>query len=164
MVLMRLKLVRSVLVVAFVFALLLLASRFVAAQPQPQQYGGGGGGGMIRGKVLGFNMFDALIPIEWATVTARGPIRSFIAYTSSGGFYEMFVPVGNYNVTVVQPGYLAYSNMVAVSDGSTTSINFTLEQSHVPVPEFPPNLSLIVMVLTLAGALVIKRRSTKRSK
>ena len=76
----------------------------------------------------------------------------------------MFVPVGFYNVTVVQPGYVNYSSTVAVSDGSTNSINFYLELSHVPVPEFQPNFTLMVMILTLGAALVVRRRSLKRSK
>jgi hypothetical protein len=159
-----LKLVRSVIVAAVVVALMLLGCRLVAAQYQPEQYVGGGGGGMIRGTVLGFNMYDQLEPVIWATVNANNGHRSFLAYTGSGGFYEMFVPVGTYNVTVIEPGYLGYSSSVVVSDGSTSSINFYLEQSHVPVPEFQPNVTLIVMVLTLAGTLVIRRRSTKRSR
>lgn len=119
---------------------------------------------MIRGTVLGFNMYDELEPILWATVNANNGQHSFLAYTGSGGFYEMFVPTGSYNVTVTEPGYLSYSISVIVSDGSANSINFTLEESHVPVPEFQPNVTLIVMVLTLAGALVLRRRSTRRSR
>lgn len=113
---------------------------------------------MIRGTVLGFNMYDQLEPIAWASISASSAQRNFVAYTSAGGFYEMFVPVGTYNVTVIEPGYKAYSNTVSVSDGSTTSINFILEQSHVPIPEYPPNGALVVMVLALAAALVVRRR------
>lgn len=145
-------------------ALVLLGSRLVVANSQIDQYVGAGGGGMIRGTVLGFNMYDQLEPIAWASVTAASAYHSFIAYTSSGGVYEMFVPVGTYNVTVLQPGYRAYSNIVSVSDGSTTSINFILEQSHVPIPEYQPNGALVVMVLALAAALVIKRRYAKGAK
>jgi len=66
-----------------------------------------GGGGMIRGTVYGFTMYDTLTPIEWAPVTAANGQYSFVAYTGSGGSYEMFVPVGVYNVTVLTPGYKA---------------------------------------------------------
>ena len=119
---------------------------------------------MIQGTVLGFNMWDQLEPVEWATVYANNGVRTFVAYSSAGGFYSMFVPTGLYNVTVIQPGYVSYSSSVAVSDGSTNSINVTLELSHVPVPEFQPNFTLMVMILTLGAALVIRRRSLKRSK
>jgi len=151
------------LAVSVFIALMVLGSKMVLAQPQPSQYSGSGGGA-IQGTVLGFNMWDQLEPIPWATVTANNGVHSFTAYSGGGGFYFMFVPTGMYNVTVNQPGYFAYSNIVAVSDGSTSTINVTLELSHVPVPEFQPNLSVIVMVLTLGAALVIRRRSVRRTK
>ena len=119
---------------------------------------------MIEGTVLGFNMNNYLEPIAWATVSANNGVHTFVAYSGAGGFYSMFVPTGMYNVTVVEPGYTTYSSAVAVSDGSTSSINFDLELSHVPVPEFQPNFTLMVMILTLGAALVIRRRSLKRSR
>jgi len=156
------KSVRYILGAIIFITLMVLGSKIVLAQPQPNQYGSGGG--MIQGTVLGFNMWDQLEPVEWATVYANNGVRTFVAYSSAGGFYQMFVPTGLYNVTVIQPGYLSYSSTVAVSDGSTNSINVTLELSHVPVPEFQPNFTLMVMILTLGAALVIRRRSLKRSK
>jgi hypothetical protein len=153
--------VRLLLGISLFIALMVLGSKMVAAQPQPSQYYGAGGGA-IQGTVLGFNMWDQLEPIAWATVTANNGLRNFTAYSGGGGFYFMFVPTGMYNVTVSQAGYFAYSNAVAVSDGSTNTINVTLELSHVPVPEFQPNLTLIVMVLTLGAALVIRRRRSLR--
>ena len=158
------KSMRYILAASAFIVLMVLGSKLVLAQPQPAQYGGSGGG-MIEGTVYGFNMYDQLEPILWATVTADNGARSFVAYSSSGGFYSMFVsPPGFYNVTVIQPGYVKFSRVVAVSDGSTSTINFDLEQSHVPVPEFQPNFTLMVMILTLGASLVIRKRSLKRSK
>jgi len=154
---------RLLLGVVLFIALVLLGGKLAVAKPVTNQYYGSGGGGMIRGTVLGFNMYDQLEPIAWASVFANNGQRTFVAYTSAGGFYEMFVPVGIYNVTVIQPGYRAYTNIVTVSDGSTSSINFILEQSHVPVPEYQPSMAVIVMVLALAAALVIRRRYAERS-
>ena len=153
---------RIFLTVSIFIMLTVLGSRMVQAQPQPSQYGSGGGA--IQGTVLGFNMWNQLEPVPWATVTANNGLRTFTAYSGGGGFYFMYVPTGAYNLTVSQPGYFAYSSAVAVSDGSTSTINITLELSHVPVPEFQPNFTLIVMILTLGAALVIRRRSLKRTK
>ena len=157
------KSLRLMLAVFVFIALIALGSKVVRAQPQSNQYYGSGGGA-IQGTVYGFNMYDQLEPVVWATVSANNGVRTFVAYTSSGGSYFMFVPTGMYNVTYIQPGYVAYSNAVAVSDGSTSTINVYLELSHVPVPEFQPNFTLMVMILTLGAALVIRRRSLKRSK
>jgi len=148
-------------IVAFTLAILLLGTKVVGAQLQLQQ-SYGEGGGMISGSVYGFNMYDELEPIDWASVHAQNSQYSFVSYTGGGGYYEMYVPAGTYNVTVVQPGYLAYSNAVAVAPGSASTINFYLEQSHVPVPEFPTGIATGLMVLSLASVLVAVRRTKRK--
>jgi hypothetical protein len=142
---------------------LTLAANHVMAQPQPQQSYGGDGGGMITGSVYGFDMYDALEPIAWATVNANNGRTTFTAYSGGGGYYEMYVPSGFYNVTVIEPGYVAYTDAVNVAPGSASSINFYLEQSHVPVPEFPSGMILsATLVLTLSAALLAIRRTKRR--
>jgi len=141
--------------------LLVVGAAVASAQSNPEQTFLGGGG-MIRGNVYGFNMWDELVPIEWATVTAANSRYSFVAYTGGGGTYEMFVPMGVYNVTVAPPGYKAYSISVTVGDGSSSSINFYLEQSGVPVPEFQPAAFSIVLFVALASVLLAKRTTTRR--
>jgi hypothetical protein len=74
----------------------------------------------------------------------------------------MYVPQGLYNVTVVEPGYVTYSSVVAVSPGSASTINFYLEQSHIPVPEFPSGMVSAVTVLALAVVLIAARRAKRR--
>jgi hypothetical protein len=118
---------------------------------------------MIIGSILGFNMYNQLEPISWASIYANNGQHTFVSYSDAGGYYEMYVPQGMYNVTVVEPGYVPYSNAVSVGDGSTSTINFYLEQSHVPVPEFPSGMVSAVAVLALAAVLVAARR-TKRTK
>jgi len=144
------------------FCVLLAGGMIVAsAQSIPEQtfYGGGG---LIRGNVYGFNMYDQLIPIEWAPVTAASGRYNFVSYTGAGGSYEMFVPVGVYNVTVNSPGYKAYSMRINVADGSSSAINFYLDQSGVPIPEFQPGAFSIVLFVALASVLLAKRATTRR--
>ena len=148
-------------VVVFAIAVLLIGTKLVGAQPQVQQ-SQGGGGGMITGSVYGFDMYNQLQPIAWASVYANNGHYTFVAYTGGGGYYEMYVPQGLYNVTVVEPGYVSYSSAVAVSPGSTSTINFYLEQSHIPVPEFPSVTVSAVTVLALAAVLVAARRTRRR--
>jgi hypothetical protein len=154
--------VRYFAMVAFTIGVLLLGTKLVGAQPQVQQ-AYGGGGGIITGSVYGFDMFDQLQPISWASIYANNGRTTFVAYSSGDGYYEMYVPQGAYNVTVVQPGYVPYSSAVSVSEGSASTINFYLEQSHVPVPEYPSGIASAIAVLALAAVLVAARR-TKRSK
>ena len=155
------KATRYFVLAAFTIAVLLMGTRLVNAHPQVQPTYGGGGG-MITGSVYGFDMFDELEPIAWASVYATSGPYSFVAYTGGGGHYEMYVPQGTYNVTVVEPGYVPYSSVVAVSPGSASTINFYLEQSHIPVPEFPSGMALAVTVLALAAVLVATRRTRRK--
>jgi hypothetical protein len=153
---------RYFVVVVFAIAILLLGIRLVGAQPQVGQVHGMGGG-MITGWVYGFNMYNQLVPIAWASVSANNGQFTFVAYSGGNGYYAMYVPEGTYNVTVVEPGFVSYSSAVAVSDGSASSINFYMEQSHIPVPEFPSGTATVVTVLALA-AVVIAARRTRRVK
>jgi Carboxypeptidase regulatory-like domain len=152
--------VRYILFTMAIVALMLLGTKFAFAQSRTDQYYGGGG--EITGYVLGFDMFDQLQPIAWATVTANSGNYRLLAYSGSAGYYDMFVPAGNYNVTVVEPGYKPSSSMVSVSPGSASTINFNLEQSHVPVPEFPSGMISVIAILALATALVAVRRSRRK--
>jgi len=153
---------RYLAVAALAIGILLLGTKLVSAQPQVQQ-AYGGGGGMITGSVYGFNMYNQLEPISWASVYANNGQHTFVSYSDGGGYYAMYVPQGMYNVTVAEPGYVAYSSAVSVGPGSTSTINFYLEQSHVPVPEFPSGMVSVVAVLALAAVLIATRR-TKRAK
>jgi hypothetical protein len=153
---------RYVAVVAFTIAMLILGTRLVGAQPPKPQQQYDAGGGIITGAVYGFDMFDELQPIAWATVYASSPQYKFTSYTSGGGVYQMYVPQGTYNVTVVQPGYVPQGNIVAVSAGSASTINFYLEESHVPVPEFPSGMASVIAVLAFAAVLVAVKRTKRR--
>ena len=149
-------------IMAFTIGILLLGVKLASAQPQAQQVFGAGGGEIV-GSVYGFDMYDQLQPIAWASVYANNGRNTFVAYSDGGGYYDMFVPQGMYNLTVVEPGYVSYSTAVAVSPGSASTINIDLEESHVPVPEFPSGTVSAVAVLALGAVLVATRRN-KRTK
>jgi hypothetical protein len=155
--------VRYLVLSMLAIALMMLGTGFVAAQSHSPQNYGGPGGGMIRGYVLGFDMYDQLQPVAWATIYARNGQQVLPpAYSDGGGYYEMYVPAGTYNVTVVETGFKPYSSTVAVTNGSTSSINFYLEESHVPVPEFPAGMATLITIATLSAALLAMRRAKRK--
>ena len=121
---------------------------------QPTQYYGSG---YVFGQVLGFDQYNYLVPIAWAKVIATNGISTFAAATGGDGTYGMYLPAGYYNVTAVEPGFVPHTIFVAVSDGSSSSINFYLEQSHIPVPEFQPQMILAVLMVAFAATLLAKR-------
>lgn len=153
--------IRYFILTALTIGILLLGTKMVSAQPRVQQVWGAGGG-YITGAVYGMNWDDQLLPIAWASVYANNGRTTFVAYSSGGGIYQMYVPQGTYNLTVVQPGYVPYSIPVAVAPGSASTINFYLEESHVPVPEFPSGTASALAVLALAAVLVATKRTKRK--
>lgn len=121
------------------------------------------GGGYVRVWVYGFNMYDEWVPISWAQVTATSGQLTFRAASARDGGYEMFLPVGTYNLTVAAPGYTSTSTPLSVSNGSAGPVNFYLEQSKVPIPEFLPGTMSILMIVALFATL-LARKATRRKK
>jgi hypothetical protein len=121
-----------------------------------------GGGGMIFGHVYGFDMWDELVPLVWVPVTATNQNYQFQVSTGAQGSFEMFVPVGTYNLTVDAPGYSTYPLNVSVSDGGSSAATFYFEQSHVPIPEFPTQAIALIATIALAVTLLSKKSSKKK--
>jgi len=164
---------RIILAVSVILFIASMKGGSVSAHPQPQQYFGAGGG-VIDGYVLGANKQ----PLEWADIYANNGQHKFEAVSGMGGFYEMRVPASTYNITIEAPGYEAIvpaqlnvtngsttkmdfnlnSISVSVSSGSASVINFYLEQTQTPVPEFQPGLSLVMIACVLTGMLLIRSR------
>jgi len=159
--------IATLVVVAFLFV---MNGSVVAASHLQQYYGGAGG--QISGYVIGNNKQ----PVDWAAIYAKSTNRTFEAFSGMSGFYEMRLPAATYNLTINVPGYEALvtnatviegssTNMnfnlnsmdVTVSAGSSSVINFYLQQNQTPVPEFQPTITLLVAVLALASTLVLKR-------
>lgn len=103
------------------------------------------GGGIVYGQILGFNLYNELIPVVWAEVSAwRDGELVAKAYSMADGYYELILPVGWYTLRVEEPGYETESREIFVSSASATAINFVLELSGEPVykpkpkPKPPP--------------------------
>ena len=144
---------------AYAVALGILLAIFILKAPaisalSPQS------GGLIFGSVYGFTWDDQLIPLEWVQVTATSPnYPPFTVSTGANGTFEMFVPTGTYNLTVSPPGYTAHSSMVSVSDGSSSTTSFYLQQSHVPIPEFPTQAVVFIIAIVLATTLLTRKNT-----
>jgi hypothetical protein len=136
-------------------AVLLIGTRLVDAH-QPQYYGGTGGtiSGMIVGP--GGNVLD------WTQVNANNGNQTFEAFSGFSGFYLMRVPVGTYMVSVhdpYNPQYWAPNANVTVTNGSSSTVDFDLQQSSPStVAEFQPNLSVLAVIVALAATCIATRR------
>jgi len=150
---------------------LLAMNQKVLAQPQPNQYYREDAGA-ISGYVLGISGQ----PVDWAAIYAVNGQNKYQTFSGMSGFYEVEVPAATYNLTVKVPGYKALvtnatvtngsttkmnfsvnSISVAVSSGSSSVINFYLEQNQTPVPEFQPSLPLTMITFILVAIFMIRR-------
>ncbi len=110
----------------------------------------------VFGNILGFNMYGDLIPISWATVTAYGPVE---AYTSSlDGFYQMWLPNGEYTLAAASPGYETQGAEIHVSMAWELPADLDLKAPGGTIPE------LTAAELTLPTVLIVVCLSLYRAK
>lgn len=117
------------------------------------------GGGMLSGRVWGYNMHDDAVPLVWARVSAyRDGVLVESVSTGLNGTYIMFLPSGLLNVTVECPGFKTQAMVIAISEGVSAQMNFYLERSEIPIPEFETYLLPIVAVVLLVLAKAVTKR------
>jgi len=119
----------------------------------------------IHGTVYWYDQYGNLHPLPWAQVIAEGDGgEPAMVVSTTDGTYMMWVAPGTYNVTASsEPGYLPESHMVTVSDGGSEAVNFQLEPSGKPIPEYPVSVQPVMLaVAALAAAIMIRRRHRAR--
>jgi hypothetical protein len=87
--------------------------------------------GSVHGWIYGINYDGYPVPLPSAKITVKGVT---IASTMSlmNGEYRMYLLPGNYTITVIATGYAPYVAALAVSNGSTSEINYYLELERNP--------------------------------
>ena len=137
-------------------SLALAGHSLVLASSTPNYYGTGG-------TISGIVVSPSGNVVDWSQIYARSENQTFGAFSGFSGFYLMRVPAGVYNVTVYDfynPTYWAPAAIVTVTDGSNTTVNFYLQPPLAPVPEFQPSPLAIVLMLAIAAACVLAKRSS----
>jgi hypothetical protein len=110
----------------------------------------------VNGTVRGLDMYDNLIPLSWATVTAYGP--TLTVTSSLDGVYEMWIVNGNYTLGVSYPGYETQGTQIIVSMAWETSVDFNLTSTGTTTPELP-TAELMSAVLLVIACVSLRRRS-----
>ena len=109
----------------------------------------------VYGYVGGLDMYDDLIPLSWATVTAYGPI--LMATSSLDGFYEMWIVNGTYTLGVSYPGYEAQGVEIQVSMAWETPVDFNLTPTGSTTPELSATEWMSAAMLVIACASLRRR-------
>lgn len=119
----------------------------------------------IRGTVYYYDQYGNLRPLSWGQVTAVGEDGSAIVASTTEGNYVMWVAPGTYNVTATSdPGFIPEAHQVAVTPGAVATVDFYLQPSGKPVPEYPSSLQPVMLaVAALVAVIMIRRRQRKPS-
>jgi len=121
--------------------------------------------GLATGLVTGYTWCDDWRPTSWTTVQFTAVDGKVYSYPTLDGQYAAWLPMGQYSMAVIYwspagQGYKTYTAPLYVSDGGVGVLNAHLEQSGVPIPEFP--VAATVLAFVLAASLVILRRRKRQ--
>ncbi len=127
--------------------------------------------GFISGQVFGFTWSDELRTQSWVVlqaVSADGK-QTFNYYTFDS-YYSLYLPAGTWKFTVYtwsparNQGFKTITNTVVISNGQTTfGVNYYLERSNIPIPEFT-GIATIAFLALLSSVYVMRRKRAKRRK
>ncbi len=125
--------------------------------------------GFISGQVFGFTWSDELRTQSWTVlqaVSADGK-QTFNYYTFDS-YYSLYLPAGTWKFTVYtwspskNQGFKTITNTVVISNGQITfGVNYYLERSNIPIPEFI-STALIAFAALLSSLYLTQRKRGKR--
>jgi len=104
----------------------------------------------VNGTVRGLDMYDNLIPLSWATITAYGP--TLTETSSLDGLYEMWIVNGNYTLGVSSPGYAAQEVEIRVSMAWELPVDFDMNPRGGTLPELPAFALTLAFLVAMAHA------------
>jgi hypothetical protein len=122
--------------------------------------------GHASGQVIGYTYCNDWRSTSWTTVQFTAADGKVYNYYTMDGRYDAWLPSGTYSMAVVfwspakQEGYKVFTSPLHISDGADVAMNVYLEQSGVPIPEFP--VAAIVLASALAASLFILRRRRRQ--
>jgi hypothetical protein len=119
--------------------------------------------GFVSGDALAFSWSNEFRPLSWGALSVTGatvPSGATWDFYTWDGYYEAYLPAGNYMFTINAPGYAPQTWSYSVSAGqSGSAANVYLEENNIPVPEF--NAVPIVAFSALAASLYLVRRKRR---
>jgi len=120
--------------------------------------------GSVYGGVYWVDQYGNMRLMSWAQVTADNGESRTTASTTNGS-YVLFLTPGTYTITAESgnPAFFPDSaDNIAVSPGSSTSLDFTLQPTGKPVPELPPWAQPLILLSAIVVTVVCVRRYRPR--
>jgi len=121
--------------------------------------------GLVDGTVVGYTYCDDWRSCAWTTVQFTAADGTVFSHYTFDGWFSAWLNSGPYTAAVIfwspakQEGFKVQTMPYHVSDGALGAFNVYLEQSGVPIPEFP--VAAVVLASALAASLFVLRRRKK---
>jgi hypothetical protein len=95
---------------------------------------------------------------SWQTITAKGATATTKTWGPVDGYYYTYVKPDTYTVYATGPGYKSGTRTVVATWGATSDgQDFYLEESGIPIPEFPA-AGLLAAVSAIATVMLLRRQ------
>ena len=119
----------------------------------------------IHGTVYWYDQYGNLRPLPWVQVIATGEDgESTVASSTADGAFIMWVVPGTYDVTASSdPGFVPETHAVTVPDGGVVAVDFYLEPTGKPIPEYPSALQPVMLIVAALAAVIAIRRRRRTS-
>jgi len=120
--------------------------------------------GSVKGYALAYNWKGELRTVGWATVYAgAAPDDGTLTAYTFGGFFDMYLPAGTHTLKMASWGHATGSFPVSVTEGADLmGIWFEMEQTGVPIPEFPMAGMALALAASLAASICALGRIRRR--
>jgi hypothetical protein len=120
--------------------------------------------GSVKGYALAYNWKGELRTVGWATVYAgAAPDDGTLTAYTLGGFFDMYLPAGTHTLKMASWGHATGSFPVSVTEGADLmGIWFEMEQTGVPIPEFPMAGMALALAASLAASICALGRIRRR--
>ncbi|MGA2238491.1 MAG: hypothetical protein ABSG74_04695 [Candidatus Bathyarchaeia archaeon] len=122
---------------------------------------------VISGTIYWSDQYGNVHPFSWVQVTATSADGNVTVTSSTvDGTYVLYVAPGTYEVTASpNQAFISQSKTVTVSPGGMAGgVDFQLEPSGKPIPEYPSvTQPILLLMATLAAAVFLRQRGRARS-
>jgi uncharacterized lipoprotein YddW (UPF0748 family) len=99
-------------------------------------------------------------PLDGASLTLTGPTNRALLSDATGFYGAVDLPPGNYSLTAVQTGFVAFATNLTVTAGTVVTRDFLLSPS---VPVLPPNITDVRAAPSTLAAIITWRTTNASS-
>ena len=120
--------------------------------------------GYVQGIVLGMNWDDQTRTMSWVTVELVDSSGYQYYWYTWDGWFDGYLNPGTYQATITEwnhnDGHQQIMFTLNVNQGEQNALNYILEETQIPIPEFAA-IPVTILMVGVAAALSLERRKRR---